>query len=210
MKLLNLGCGGHRPQEDEWWNLDELRSFLKMGTPERTNLDAEPRYIDCRLGSSPIPMEDESVDGILCQHVIEHMDCHTAAQVIKDCRRVLKTGHWLCVSVPDAQYFLDNLYQDNRDNAERIFGEPISEPWHEKFFDYALFHREHIQVLTTPALRCLLIAGGFNNVDVLPIHCVDELTNNGKSGNQVARKIVAQLNRRMFSSILFVRKVTHG
>ncbi len=141
--------------------MDELRTHLPVGTPERTNLDAEPRYIECRLGSEPIPMEDNSVDGLLCQHVIEHLDCHTAAEVLKDCRRVLKPGGLMIASVPDAEYFLRVYARDTRATASELFGEPISEAWHEKFFDYALWHEQHVQILTHASLRCLFLRAGW-------------------------------------------------
>lgn len=168
MKLLNVGCGGARDQSEHWWNLDCLREQLKEGTPERRQLDSEPRYIDHDLNSAPpIPIlpftSDAAFDGILCSHVVEHFDCHGSAALLTDCRRVLKPGGLLVVSVPDAEYFMKVHSQDTPERAVELFGEPIcpDEPWHKSFFDYGLFYNQHKQVLTEPALRCLFIRAGF-------------------------------------------------
>lgn len=161
MKLLNVGCGGNRPQDEFWWNIDHLNSFLKRGTPERNNLDKEPRYIDHDL-AKPMPFPLETFDGILCSHVIEHFPAHSAVSLLEDCRLMLKPGGLIVVSVPGAEYFLKVYDQDTPENALELFGEPISadEPWQKSFFDYALFHREHQQVLTEGSLQCLLLKAG--------------------------------------------------
>ena len=65
MKFLNVGCGGQRPQSEEWYNLDNLRTQLKEGTPERINLDHEPRYVECNLLTEPIPFPVDHFDGML-------------------------------------------------------------------------------------------------------------------------------------------------
>lgn len=208
MKLLNLGCGGHRPQGDEWWNLDTLREFLKPGTPERSNLDKEPRYIEHRVGSEELPFPPAMFDGILCQHVLEHLDCHTAADVIKDCYRRLVPGGVFVASVPDVDYFMKVHPEDNRENADALFGEPISEAWHDSFFSYALFHNEHIQLLNWNGLRALLIAGGFRNVDIVRCQVgFDAVTFQTLSEMCPAvGPLHGELNRRKFSAIAFAFK----
>ena len=202
MKLLNVGCGGHRPQQEHWWNLDTLRDFLQEGTPERTNLDAEPRYIDCNLLHQSIPYRDEFFDGILIQHVLEHFTCHETTIVLGACRRVLRPGGLLVASVPDVGYFLSVYEQDKRERSVELFGESISGDWQdaqcEKFFDYALFHREHKQVLNMEGLCALLLRSGFDRASVTPFDPPLE--------NQVASEIRQQLNRLKFSAILYAYK----
>lgn len=204
MNLLNLGCGGDRPQQPEWINMDCLRTFLKPGTPERTNLDAEPNYIEFDLVMNlgkPLPTPNGKYDAILCQHVLEHFELHHAVEVVKMARAALNPGGWFVASVPDAQYFIDNLNQDTRENAQRIFGEPISpdEPWHQRFFDYAMMHREHKQVFTAPSLKVVLVAGGF------------KLENIGRKIIPLGIKqdslsaAVQRLNRRNFSLVLIAK-----
>jgi len=46
MKLLNLGCGGNRPKDERWINIDNLHEiFPDLDRPERKNMDAEPNSI---------------------------------------------------------------------------------------------------------------------------------------------------------------------
>lgn len=161
MKLLNVGCGGQRPQEEHWYNLDNLRAKLKPGTPERTNLDKEERYFECDLNRGPIPFEADTFDGVALVHVIEHFSCHDAVNVLAECRRVMKPGGLLVVSVPDAEYFLSVYDQDTKDRAIELFGEPIHDDWRNSFFDYALFRHDHEQILTRPAMKCLMLKARF-------------------------------------------------
>lgn len=193
MKLLNVGCGGQRPGEP-WTNLDTLRTQLMPGSPERINLDKEPNYVECDLLVQSIPFPVGHFDGILLQHVLEHFTCHEAVDVLLRCRAVLKPGGLLCASVPDADYFMAHHHSDTRENAVELFGEPISEPQHGTFFSYALFHKEHQQILSTTGLVALLARSGFKHV------------HRGLSGEYhgpICDEIEKQLTRRKFSAILY-------
>lgn len=197
MKLFNVGCGGNRPG-DPWVNLDNLRAVLKEGTPERANLDAEKNYVDWDLTAlNSLPFRDAEADGILLSHVIEHLDCHQAAAVLKDCRRVLKPSGLLVVSVPSAEYFLSVWTADRPENAVRLFGEPIHDQWQTSFFDYALFHREHKQILTDVSLRCLFVKGGFRPEEIMHVH---------RTRDDASHEIHNLLNRRQFSLELMARR----
>lgn len=202
MRLLNVGCGGHRPPEP-WTNLDTLREFLKPGTPERTNLDAEPNYIECNLLLQSIPEKDKTFDGILLQHVLEHFTCHQTTEVLMSCRRVLKDGGVLVASVPNVAYFREVHYMDCKDGAQALFGESISGDWHdsqcETFFDYALWHREHKQILNEDGLWAILRRAGFEDESIVSGDCalipVD-----------LSLEITRQLNRQKFSTVLWAIK----
>lgn len=191
MKLLNVGCGGNRPQDPHWWNIDCLRNILALGTPERMHLDAEPRYIDHDLREG-LPFGNDLFDALLISHVVEHFSAHGAAALLGDCRRILKPGGLLVVSVPDAEYFLKVYDRDTPENAVELFGEPISESWQKSFFDYALFKNDHMQVLTLGSLQCLLIKAGFRTEDIR--HYSSALSN-----SDVESEIGKIMNRRKFS-----------
>lgn len=68
------------------------------------------------------------------------------------------------VSVPDADYFLQVYDNDTKDKAEELFGEPIHDAGHEKFFTYALWRWDHKQILTASSLRCIFLKGGFTKI----------------------------------------------
>lgn len=160
MRLLNLACGGQR-WGPPWINTDQLlSSVLKEGTPEFTNLIKEPNYIDMDVLKG-IRFPDDSFDGIAAIHCVEHWTCHEAAYVLSECKRVLSPGGILVVSVPDTQYFLDVYFQDTKERAVELFGEPIHDEGHEKFFTYALWRHDHKQILTYESVECLLLKAGF-------------------------------------------------
>jgi SAM-dependent methyltransferase len=49
----------------------------------------------------PFPLDDESVDQVLSEHALEHIDAASVAQLFAEFHRVLKPGGWVRVSVPD-------------------------------------------------------------------------------------------------------------
>lgn len=162
MRALNVGCGSTRPGEP-WTNLDNLRTQLPEGTPERANLDAEPNYVEHDISAGELPFPEDTFSICLLSHVIEHFDCKQGMGIMRDCRRVLKPGGTLVVSVPDAYYFRSVYQEDNIKNAVGLFGEPIYEPDGEiTFFDYALWMRQHHAILTEDSLWCYFVKAGFN------------------------------------------------
>ena len=146
------------------------------------------------LNNPMLPFAPDTFDGVLLQHVLEHFVCHDASRILADCRLVLKPGGLLCASVPDVDYFMAWHHSDTRENAVELFGEPISEPEHDSFFSYALFHREHKQILNKTGLVALLARAGFTQVF------------KGCLGSEIADMIELQLNRRKFSAILYASK----
>lgn len=196
MMLLNLGCGSNRPQDEHWWNLDDLYGHFPKGTPEREQLDKEPRYVNHCLPEQ-LPFEFDSIDGILASHIIEHFDIHDAVKIMADCHRVLRPGGILVVSVPDAKYFLSVYDRDKVENAVELFGEPIHDKWQPNFFSYALFHTQHKQVLAQSSLRCLFLKAGFQSI----LHW-DAVTSGPFTKdyyNEASKEINKIMNRRKFS-----------
>lgn len=171
MKLLNLCCGAVRPQSEEWTNLDLLLPVLGRHSEEWKNLQQEKNYIEHDVTSGPLPFPDETFDGILASHCVEHWDCQEAARIMGECRRVLKAGGVLLVSVPDASYFRRVHDQDTVESAVALFGEPIHLPDGETtFHGYGLWNRYHKAILTEDALWSYFVRSGFGKVDALRFH----------------------------------------
>jgi len=155
MKLLNLGCGGNRPKDERWINIDNLHEiFPDLDRPERKNMDAELNYLNADLRNG-IPFEDNSVDGILASHFFEHLDAQEALVMVRDCYRVLKPQGVLRISIPDAKKFHELSVNDCQD-----WGEPNYIP-EKSFMEVALFFNEHKQLLGIDALYCLFWVSGF-------------------------------------------------
>lgn len=194
MKILNVGCGGVRPGPP-FVNVDTLRSQLAIGAPERVNLDREENYVDFDI-SFGLPFPPDSFDAACLIHVVEHFDCHMAVKVLESCYRVLKPGGLLVVSVPDAKYFLSVHDLDTPERAVELFGEPIHDKWQKSFFDYALFHREHKQILSSDSLECLLLKAGFGSDSIYDFEAETE----------AATEIRKIMNRQCFSIELSAEK----
>jgi predicted SAM-dependent methyltransferase len=78
--------------------------------PKRiTGVDVNPKAVQflrkqgftCVLGNGKkLPFADESFDGIMCSHVIEHLQPNEALQLMKEISRVLKKGGLCIIRTP--------------------------------------------------------------------------------------------------------------
>jgi predicted SAM-dependent methyltransferase len=203
MKILNLGCNGHRPKEP-FINVDILRTQFVVGSQELTTLNSESNYIECDLVKNlPLPFSDSSCDGVFISHFIEHLDVPESVNLIKDSLRVLIPNGLLVISVPNTSYFRKVYDRDCKENDMELFGETLN-VWNmsngdivkfDKFFDYALFYFEHKQILTEDSLWALMTKAGCKNI-----------CSNPHLDSDIFRSMDKELNRRNFSSILWAVK----
>lgn len=195
MKLLNLGCGGTRPQDEYWWNIDNLSCQLPAGGPEVQSLLTEPRYVEHDINpKGQLPFFADNFDGILASHFYEHFDCQEAVDIMRQCRAVLKPGGVMIVSVPNASYFRAVYGEDRNENWPKLFG--VNDPPNPipTFFEAALFFEQHKGIITADALWCYLVRAGFKPED---IH-----EGTGSPNREATDLIVPHLNRQPFSLIM--------
>ena len=83
---LNLGSGPRGLKAPDWINIDGFK-------------DKNVQYL-CDF-SRPLPFENETFDGIFCEHVFEHFTYADGRKLMLECRRILKSGGVLRVIVPD-------------------------------------------------------------------------------------------------------------
>jgi len=81
-KKLNLGCGNDI--KEGWINLDKIK--LK---------DVDVVY---DLNKLPLPFKDSSIDYILCNNILEHIDDYIS--LLKDCHRILKKDGEIEIILP--------------------------------------------------------------------------------------------------------------
>lgn len=161
MKFLNLGCGGERPQDEQWVNLDDLHSQLPEGQGARDALNEESNYVNFVVGSDPLPFDAETFDGILASHFFEHFDAQQSIVIMEDCKRILKHGGALLISVPDAIYFRKVYDRDRKDKWPELFDVSDPENGYSSFFRAALWFEQHKVILTEDALWCYFVRAGF-------------------------------------------------
>jgi predicted SAM-dependent methyltransferase len=105
MKKLNLGCGEQYMEDCDNWDISK-----------EVKTDA---ILDFR--KDIFPAEDETYDEIYCWCVIEQVDTNDQlTHIMNEMHRVLKTGGFVTIGVPNAKYSIAN--QDPHDNKK--FTEP--------------------------------------------------------------------------------------
>lgn len=80
---LNLGCGPNK-----------LDGYVGCDIIDHPGVD----YV-CSVDN--LPFDDESVDEVLCEHIIEHLTVEQFNRSIVEWRRVLKPGGYLVLECPD-------------------------------------------------------------------------------------------------------------
>ncbi len=84
MLKLNIGSGPYKPLEG-FTNVDLL----------------DGAYIDIVAPSHKLPIDNNSVDEILCEHMIEHLTYYQFNRTLAEWQRVLKVGGLLTIECPD-------------------------------------------------------------------------------------------------------------
>jgi hypothetical protein len=107
--FLNIGCG-----------MDKMPGWVNV---DRYDICKPDVVLD--LNKPEWPWADNSVDGILAKHVLEHLSEYWTA--FKECGRILKVGGTLEVRVPDASSddalgFRDHLRLFNGNSFFGILG----------------------------------------------------------------------------------------
>jgi predicted SAM-dependent methyltransferase len=181
---LNIGCG--TAPTDGWLNYDNSPSVRLAAWPPLWPLLRLARLIDdgnvefarlCRQhgiryanAASRIPHSDGSVDVVYSSHMIEHLDRHEASRFLTECRRVLKKEGVLRVVVPDLRVPVNDYVA--RGNAELFVDQlqlALDRPHglgnHVR--NLLLGGRRHRWLYDGPSMRRLLLASGFERVEVL-------------------------------------------
>lgn len=121
----------------------------------------------------PFPIPSESVDRILCEHLIEHLGYPAALAMLRECHRVLKPGGRMRVATPDLAVIMKLAGRDlDRGELAYVrwsnteFGAPASEPLDDPIFVINRMMREwgHTFLFDEPLLRDAIHAAGFRDI----------------------------------------------
>ena len=91
---------------------------------------------------APMDLEQSSVDAIMSEHFLEHVELSDAFHVLCECRRVLKQGGKLRMAVPDIYH-------------------PLNEQDRKNGFDKSRHHRS---IFSVESLTGMLAAAGFETI----------------------------------------------
>lgn len=143
---VNLGCG-YRPLTG-WVNVDIARG---------------PHVeVVCDLGGG-LPFRDESCVAVFSEHVIEHLPREAAANLLRECHRVLQPGGVLRLSTPDAERFLRSYAGDGEFLRHPGFDEP-AETRLDRVNKMMREHGQHLWVYDEESLALALARAGFSRV----------------------------------------------
>lgn len=146
---LHLGCGTVR-----------LDGFLGLDIDKATGCDV---CVDLALGLPGFP--DESVDLIHSEHLWEHLDEGPAAQLTRDCLRVLRPGARMRIATPDLDYLAQKYLWDWREQAWLY-----NEPWRGmvktrgQMLNRAMRDWGHVFIFNEEDLTNLLRGAGFEGI----------------------------------------------
>lgn len=96
-RYLNLGSGPRGLVDPHWLNVDGF-------------LDTNVQFLLDFGRSWPIP--DASLDGIFCEHVLEHFTLEDGIALLCQCVRVLKPGGTVRFIMPDAAQIMRAYFDD--------------------------------------------------------------------------------------------------
>jgi SAM-dependent methyltransferase len=132
---LNFGCGANRIPG--WHNLEESVEITKR-----------------------LPFPDNYASFVFAEHVIEHVDYYQAIEFLRECRRVLKPGGMVRISVPS----IENVMKRG-DSAYFKFTTKWQPDATARGAMYALLYKHgHKAAWTDSLLEATLFFAGFTNV----------------------------------------------
>lgn len=144
---LNLGSGPRGVPDDHWINVD---GYLDTNVNHLMDL------------SRTWPFPDSSIDGIFCEHVLEHFDFKQGFSVLRECLRVLQPGRSIRIIVPDGNKILRTYC----DRPAELLSHRITETMCAMEAVNSFFHQryEHQCIYDWQLLRHQLVQAGFDQI----------------------------------------------
>ena len=152
---LNIGAGPFG--EEGWVNIDMFKYKNISFT------------YDCRKS---IPLKNNTVSLIRCEHVLEHMDKEYEAKVfLKECHRILNKGGIIRIIVPDIEKFIKAYYE--KDWKVVGINQEVKGEWQEADILTHTFRQggEHKFGYDFKALAYLIEACGFTDIQKTTFGC---------------------------------------
>jgi predicted SAM-dependent methyltransferase len=145
--FLNLGSGPRGVEDPHWVNVDGFRD----------------RRVEWLLDiTRPLPLGDERVDGVFCEHVLEHFALEDGEAVASEAFRVLRPGGVLRVIVPDGELVMRRYFDapdelvSRREADRRLPMVAVNSFFRQRY--------EHQFLYDWPTIRQCLMRAGFRQV----------------------------------------------
>lgn len=102
-----------------------MSRFESMKNLEYITGDIESPLAKIKMDIHEIPMDDDSIDVIFCNHVLEHVENDIKA--LNEMKRVLKPGGWAILQIPFFYPLREQTYEDKSitdpKDREKAFGQ---------------------------------------------------------------------------------------
>lgn len=108
--ILNVGCG---EQYCEWM----------------VNCDRYSPKVDIRCDAKDLPFKDGTFDVLHCIHVVEHFDFQEAFDVLREWKRVLKSGGKLVIETPNFKRLCERFLELDERAYPAFYGMFFAYPW---------------------------------------------------------------------------------
>lgn len=146
---INLGCG-----------INHLQGFVNVDINDPADVIMDIRKLD---------IENNSVEEIVCSHVLEHFADYEVIGVLQEIFRVLKPQGILYLEIPDLEYCVREWLKADENHPEkwnfylmRIFGNQINE------------YEFHKTGFTEKRISRILSAIGFKNIEINRINSKEQ------------------------------------
>jgi len=116
IKKLHIGCGDHLIEG--WLNCDLLDDWQIVSGVPIYPLDA----------TKPFPFANDTFDAVFTEHMFEHISYDEGEQMLAECIRILKPGHFIRIATPDLKFLVD-LYATNKSDLQKQYIRWISDKW---------------------------------------------------------------------------------
>ena len=103
-----------------------MRHFKRIykGSDDYITADLESPLADMHFDVQSIPMDNDSVDVVICNHLLEHVE--DDRQAMRELYRIMRQGGWGIMLVPEDRQRTTTFEDDSITDAEertRIFGQ---------------------------------------------------------------------------------------
>ena len=154
LQALQIGSGS--ANKNGWLNSD-----VKRHTPETFVLDATQHF----------PLPDDFFDYVYAEHIIEHIEYHEGCFMLRECRRVLKSGGVVRIVTPSISFLLGLFSTDRSAVQDSYLNWSVKNYVHPSLpplpaFTFNLFVRAwgHRFIYDRDALRRAFSEAGFSDI----------------------------------------------
>lgn len=146
-RYLNLGSGPRGLDSPNWINVDAFPDKNVQFLLDFTR---------------PLPFEDHTLDGVFCEHVLEHFSYQDGLRLASDIARTLQPGGTFRVIVPDGPWLMRS-YFDRPDELIRYRALPNVTAM-EVVNHYFRQRYEHHFIYDFETMKKMLLEAGFTSV----------------------------------------------